>query len=98
VLRRGKTLPRYAYFDKAGIFAFARQLNKKEMITVINSSTEIQTLSINSGIKTIYPKGTKFSNLLDPLETLTVSNNQTLDFSIRPFGAKILIPTNEIVK
>ncbi len=55
--------------DGPGLFAYARHLDKQELLVVFNTAATTQPLP---PCPTLAPAGARLRNLLDPLETLTV--------------------------
>jgi glycosidase len=79
----------------AGLFAYARRYGAQEIFVVLNTAAATQTLPSRT---TIYPAGTVLVNLLDPNETLTLTNALlTPPIVVPSLTAKIFIAQAQVL-
>jgi alpha-amylase len=110
-LRRGDLTVRYATphvaaEQDAHIFAFERQDAGKRILVVLNTSDDqtSETSATATGgmqMSTGFPAGTQLTEVLEmggaPASTVTVGPGGTLTVQVAARGAKILVPTPDVV-
>ncbi len=69
-LRTGTHSNLWSNWSGPGLFAYARRLGADEVYVVLNTATTAQTIGARP---TIHPAGTVLVNILNPAETLTVT-------------------------